>query len=251
MIVSVSGKMGSGKDTVGCITSMLVEGFQTATIARVISSGARPFYGYGNRKFADKLKDIVCMLISCTREQLEDQKFKETPIGVDWNKWVLFYTDKYSLDGYTKTFIVEGEAEAYIETQNCVFTAEIEKVELTPRLLLQLLGTECGRNIIHPNIWINSLMSEYTEDKEWVITDTRFPNELEAIEKVCGITIRVVRLHGYTNPDTGEYKEVPINYHSSETALDDAKFDYVINNNGTIEDLIESVRVILKNENLI
>ena len=39
--------------------------------------------------------------------------------------------------------------------------------------------------------------------------------------------------------------------HISETALDDAKFDYVIENNGTIEELIEQVKKILIKEKII
>jgi hypothetical protein len=39
--------------------------------------------------------------------------------------------------------------------------------------------------------------------------------------------------------------------HASETALDDAEFDYKIINDGTIEDLVEKVRAILIKEELI
>jgi len=37
-------------------------------------------YSYEFRKFADKLKDIICVLLNCTRQELEDRVFKETPI---------------------------------------------------------------------------------------------------------------------------------------------------------------------------
>ena len=131
--------------------------------------------------------------------------------------------------------------------------------------LLQLLGTKCGRNIIHPNIWVNSLMNEYklirdTKVSEflkaeglpetmnggkeyypnWIITDMRFLNEMEAVKKKDGITIRV-------NRNLEESKD----QHESETELDNAEFDYVINNDGTIEELIEKVREILTKEKLI
>ena len=38
-------------------------------------------------------------------------------------------------------------------------------VKLTPRKLLQLLGTDCGRDIIHPNIWVNALFADYVSVK--------------------------------------------------------------------------------------
>lgn len=80
----------------------------------------------------------------------------------------------------------------------------------------------------------------------WVITDVRFPNEAEAIKEHNGITIRINR--GLVER-TGKMIQGP--EHISETALDDAKFDYVIENNGTIEELIEQVKKILIKEKII
>jgi hypothetical protein len=143
---------------------------------------------------------------------------------------------------------------------------------MTYREFLQKLGTEAMRDGLHTNVWVNALFADYfckdcgweEEQKgtidacsgkhelpNWIITDMRFPNELEAVKEKGGITIRVVRPHGYTNPHTGEYKEMPLSYHPSETALDDAKFDYEIINDGTIEDLIEKVKEILIKEQII
>ena len=74
----------------------------------------------------------------------------------------------------------------------------------------------------------------------------RFPNELEAVKKHNGITIRINR--GLVER-TGKMIQGP--EHISETALDDAEFDYVIENDCTIDDLIEKVREILIKENII
>ena len=96
--------------------------------------------------------------------------------------------------------------EKYEEERSINWQTAYKRI-LTPRLLLQLLGTECGRNIIHPNIWVNSLISEYKSINNrgqkpkddiftfpnWIITDMRFPNELEAIKNRGGISIRVFR----------------------------------------------------------
>lgn len=72
----------------------------------------------------------------------------------------------------------------------------------------------------------------------WIITDMRFPNELKAVKNKNGITIRVNRVNLIENN------------HPSETSLDSATFDYVIDNNGTIEELIQKVRIILQREKL-
>jgi hypothetical protein len=154
----------------------------------------------------------------------------------------------------------------------------------TPRSLLQLLGTQCGRGILHPNIWINSLMSKYkakgTDDKgfitkrgfngsitswipmpltepemypNWIITDLRFENEKKAIEDRQGICIRVERRkerqmflqNATTIIDTRKVE------HESETALDNHTFDETIINDGLIEDLIEKVKEILIRRNIL
>jgi len=130
--------------------------------------------------------------------------------------------------------------------------------DMTYREFLQKLGTEAMRDGLHTNVWVNALFADYRGPKmseynpsNWIITDMRFPNELEAVVERKGITVRVVRPHGYTNPHTGEYKEMPLSYHTSETALDDAEFDYEITNDGSIDDLIEKVRQILITEKII
>jgi len=137
-------------------------------------------------------------------------------------------------------------------------------ISLTPRKLLQLLGTECGRNIIHPNIWTNSLFADYKGVKapngkwgghikypNWIITDVRFPNEAKAIKDRGGIIIRVNRFTeeqkiAFAKTRAGRSNNslqlVLKNQHPSETALDDYEFDYVVDNNGTLEELIEKIK---------
>lgn len=135
----------------------------------------------------------------------------------------------------------------------------------TVREILQQVGTEFGRSF-SPNIWVNALMNDYVSVKvkdtllnkktkkasdklwkighlresNWIITDMRFPNELKAVKDRGGITIRV-----------NTTRAVEISNHESETALDDAKFDHVIDNSGTIEELIQEVRRILIEEKII
>jgi hypothetical protein len=98
----------------------------------------------------------------------------------------------------------------------------------------------------------------------WIITDMRFPNELEAIKKRNGISIRVNRdpirdcnicKYGIgcqlmfiecNGTDKGQTLQ-----HPSETALDNAEFDHILDNTGTIEQLIENVKDILIIEKII
>ena len=109
------------------------------------------------------------------------------------------------------------------------------------------------------NIKINSSIDEIPVEfnfPNWIITDLRFPNELQAIKDRGGITIRVNRpVENYPenhkfNGDTQSAIKIAHN-HPSETALDNATFDYTIINDGSIEELIEKVKEILTKNQLI
>jgi hypothetical protein len=188
MIIGISGKIGSGKDTLSIVINYLADKSAPDSFNR----WEQPLeeYTYKNKKYAENLKCMVCFLIGCNRIDLEDREFKEKELGEEW-------------DG------------------------------LTPRKILQLLGTEAGREIIHPNIWVNSLFADYTTDSNWIITDVRFPNEAQAIKDRGGIVIRVERPGGESHCGGA---------HASETALDTYNFDYVIDNEGNIDELIDKVK---------
>ena len=178
------------------------------------------------KKFADKLKTLVCLLIGYTREQLEDRVVKEKELGEEW--W--YY---------------KGRNNSLIPYNTNSKRNPEDLIKPTPRLLLQLIGTDLFREQLHPNTWVNASFANYLNNA-WIFTDVRFPNELEAIKKRKGVTIRINR--GLVER-TGKMIQGP--EHISETALDNAEFDYVIENNGTIEELIEQVKKILIKEEII
>jgi len=263
MIIGISGKIGSGKDLVGSIIQYLIYNKTLVDNKQLIVSYndfikldiIHKRVNWKIVKWADSLKDIVCILLNCTREQLEDTEFKNKELGEEWNCYIT----------------PQG-----LKTQICI-DEQYNKQILTPRKLLQLLGTECGRQIIHPNIWVNVVMNNYILDEgysydakiindntlkitsnatkfnhgypNWIITDTRFPNEANAIRNNKGINIRVQR--EIENTPLGIGKVIRVNEHISETALDFYRFDYVINNNGTINELIDKVKEILIKEQII
>jgi hypothetical protein len=274
MIIGLSGKKQGGKNTVCKIIQYFLYYHNYLTKKQDVSSTDIQFVmncihdnnldrnlleqysGWQRKLFADKLKDIVCLLIGCTREQLEDNGFKEKGLGEEWDKWEVKRLNMHIPPTITY-YSTERETEPF--SHNIFFT--IRKIRMTPRLLLQLLGTECGRQIIHPNIWVNALMSEYKSIEDlpetdpgiiayvpkykypnWIITDVRFPNELQAIKDRGGIVLRV------TNPRIESKDE-----HESETALDNVLWDYYHNiyNDGTIEDLIPKVKDILEYHKII
>ena len=250
MIVAISGRMNSGKDTVAFILQILdkirrnegkyfLKKKSNNDIERLLSYTDYNKYYYQDlqrwkiKKFADKLKDIVCLLINCSREQLEDEEFKSKKLGKEWNYYQYVLKEH---EYFGKRLKTKREVLNYFKIKSEDYLKEFEEVRkfsITPRQILQLLGTECGREIIHPNIWVNALFSSYDDLKidNWIITDLRFFNELKAIKERNGITIRINR-----KPED----EI---CHPSEVELDDYQdWDYVIENDGSISDLITKVR---------
>jgi thymidylate kinase len=179
---------------------------------------------YEIKKFGGKLKEIASILTGIPIENFENQEFKKTNLSSEWN--------------------IKKKIKKHYASRVDYFKYE---EEMTARTLLQTLGTDCLRNNLHEDVWVNALFSEYKSPKmsekypsDWIITDVRFENEIKRIEELGGITIRINRINNS-----------PINAHPSETSLDDWNFKYIIDNNGTLEELEEKILNILKQEKLI
>jgi hypothetical protein len=262
MIIGLSGRMGSGKDTVGKIIQYLLsENVGDITLEDITSSEDHNWWleeqsGFNTKKFAGKLKQIGSILSGVPVEKFEDQEFKKLNMGEEWNS-------PYNIPFSGPDFVEHDGAMTYRE-------------------FLQRLGTEAMRDGLHTNVWVNALFADYkplgktfkdvspvtgnvTFDTvglfpNWIITDMRFPNELEAVVEKGGLTIRVNRKlkiggedYGYTYVDVKEAVKdgIMAPEHPSETALDDARFDYVIDNDGTLDELVQKVKGILIEEGII
>jgi len=262
MIIGISGKIGSGKDTIADIIKHL-DDIAYPAVSTITK------HNWKVVKFADAVKDIVCIITGCTREQLEDADFKNSYLPTSW-----------------------------INDPDDVYYTDILNTEYTYRNLLQIIGTNLFRNRIHKDVWVNALFSKYTAEAaapgdvpyyyvygncimeceregnyfritngevemskpeselialgakkvayipNWIITDVRFGNEVEAVKARGGTLIRVNRKR-YV-----EYKGQMVeaeDMHPSECSLDFYKsFDYTIDNNGTLEELKEEVTKIYK-----
>ena len=119
--------------------------------------------------------------------------------------------------------------------------------ETKPRELLQHLGTEVIRNNIDKDFFIKRLCNDIRVYSYYfdviTISDARFPDEVFTPKKLFDdvITIKVVRDNFETSLSDEEQK------HSTETALDGFNdYDYVIENNGSIDELNEKVKTIVK-----
>jgi hypothetical protein len=161
--------------------------------------------GFKSLSFADSLKDAVAAVFSWDRQLLEGS----TAESREWREQVDPWWEK-----------------------------RLGIPDLTPRLVLQLWGTEVCRVGFHQDIWIASLERKIEEGKNYVIPDTRFPNEIELIKKIGGEIWCVKR-----GPDPKWFVQYqlggspPNHIHSSEWEWARSKFDKTLENNGTLEDL--------------
>ena len=201
MIIGICGFIGSGKDTV----------------ADYLTN----FHEFRRESFANSLKDAVAQV---------------------------FGWDRTMLEGRTK------QAREWREQVDPWWSDRLKMPELTPRWVLQHWGTEVCRHGFHDDIWIASLENKlrHSED-DVVISDCRLPNEIAAIRRANGLVVRVIRgpepewydsalafNHGENKNmlwSTSKSRLEKLKIHASETALVGTKFDAVLDNNGSLDDL--------------
>lgn len=207
IILSISGLIGSGKDT--------------------IADYLTTHHGFRRLSWASSLKDAVS---------------------------VVFGWDRTLLDGVTRS------SREWREQVDTWWSNRLNIPNLTPRWVLQYWGTDVLRSNFHDDIWVASLERKlYNTDDSVVITDSRFPNEIEAIKRVGGTTIRVTR---GPNPEwwpiailaTRDWSHIrneavekltEMGIHPSEWSSVGLKYDHMIDNNGTIEELHSQISQVL------
>lgn len=177
-------------------------------------------HNFQRESFANHLKDIVAIIFGWERELLEGR----TQESRRWRE------------------IVD------------VWWSERLGNPITPRSVLQYMGTDVLRNHFHNDIWIASLENKLLKaDRNIVITDCRFPNEIAAIKRLGGKVYRIVR-----GPEPAWFKDAQCfmrgpernigwalarhnieekGIHPSEYSWVNTEFDQIIVNNETIDDL--------------
>lgn len=179
-------------------------------------------YNYDIMSFADPLKDCVSAIFGWDRELLQgdtqiSRSFRETK------------DDKWS---------------------------KLMQSDITPRRMLQFFGTECCREKLGEDIWLNSLYCRIKSDNV-VVSDMRFENEFNFIKSHGGIVVKVVRDDENDNKinnlailaksgDENALSELKrLNIHQSEWDLCDKNFDYVIKNDGSLLDLYNKIDLMI------
>jgi hypothetical protein len=125
------------------------------TVAKILEED----YNFEQVSFASKLKDIVSILFNWPRDLLEG---------------------------------ASEESRIFRETKDDYWSSILER-DVTPRFILQYIGTNIFRLHFHSDFWINSLFAELDLSKNIVITDVRFRNEIVEIKDNGGEIVRVKR----------------------------------------------------------
>lgn len=111
---------------------------------------------------------------------------------------------------------------------------------ITPRFLMQQLGTEWGREIVHPDLWVRII--ERRIQQAWstgqsrrcfALTDVRHVNEIDMARQLGATIIHVRR------GQESWWRRLlrRLRSHGSEQALPVLPGDFVVQNDGTVEDL--------------
>jgi hypothetical protein len=161
--------------------------------------------------FADKLKDAVALMF-------------------DW--------DRNMLEGETT------ESRYWREQPDDFWTKETGR-QITPRLVLQEFGTDCMRNGFYDGVWVSFVKKKVSDnpDKNFVIPEVRFENEVDVIKTMGGKVWCVKR-----GPDPmwfRQYQDLgiePTDVHPSEWRWARSPIEHNIYNEGTIEDLKSQVQ---------
>ena len=166
-------------------------------------------HGFTKVSFADSLKDAVAAVFGWPRHLLEGDT---------------------------------AESRSWREQIDAWWANRLRIPDLTPRLVLQQWGTEVCRVGFHDEIWIASMERKLDSNINYVIPDTRFPNEINLIKKLGGQVWQVTR---GKQPDWFEKYKVggspPNNIHASEWAWVRSKFDQTIANDGVLAELKQTV----------
>jgi len=184
----------------------------------------------------------ICGLIGSGKgtvaDILVDQGFKKVSFADKLKDGVstIFGWDRAMLEGDT------DESRTWREQPDDFWSSET-KMEVTPRLVLQLFGTDCMRNGFDDGVWVSLLKKTILENPgNYVVPDVRFENEIAMLRDIGGEVWEVQR--GRTPEWLIKYEITgvePSEIHPSEWRWIKSRKDVVIENNSTLAELNRQV----------
>lgn len=217
LVISLSGNIGSGKDT---ICSDLID-----YLTDEYSLSCKRFF------FADKLKEFCTDVFGLDYHLVHGtQQDKDTYTDYKWEDMPGVIITSGEIPNFTKINFGFGN--------NNTFIAHTPG-NMTIREILQFFGTEICRKMYN-NIWVDALIRQINNSKHDVkiITDTRFHNEMDALKKHGAVLIRLLRSSHTVGLD-----------HNSELELSTYQnYDYILDNRnmGLLQQKNEIIKFIEK-----
>ncbi|HMT01689.1 MAG TPA: hypothetical protein PKD00_00025 [Burkholderiales bacterium] len=289
-IIAISGKMGSEKNLVASIIQYLTSNeyqriqdkysWSSFVVDSVNVKLHQDAYSVWQQKsFAGKLKQIVSILTGIPVKDLEKEEIKNRVLG---DEWEVSYVNGYNPskpNGMRNLTVKEILQKIDTKAMRDVIHPNVWCNAL---FVEYIKGSQCNC-VIHEE----SNGCYHCDDtgwdippSKWIITDMKYLNELDAVKTRDGITIRINRDNIYEeyckfvdsdkatfddlnsnqdkmsfelfNRQNDEFKKRFIKEeHYLKTASDNATFDYTIENNSGIPELIEQIKQILIKEKII
>lgn len=188
-----------------------------------IANYLHDFYGFEKLSYAEPVKDVCSIIFGWDRELLEG---------------------------------ITPESRIWRETVDEYWAEKLNIPDFCPRKAFTLVGTDIFRKYIHEDIWINCLIKKINPYTNYVITDCRHIKETQALIDREGIILRITRgglptwksiaKKAVLGERTAINKMMELKIHRSEYEWVCCEYDHDINNDGSIEELYDHVRSIIR-----
>lgn len=221
-LIAVSGVKGSGKDSVSSMIQFCLSVPKWMQTYWIYKNFRRLIHKkYKRVAFADPLKGMLATLLNIPEEWFSNRSFKEF--------YVVNIPDlEISSDSINR--LSDSKFNKLVKNLDPSLTES----KLTIRQLMQYFGTQVMQTYFGRNVWINSTLKNAKDNT--IITDLRFKAEYEAVKNSNGIIIYVSR----PNCEFGQHASE----REMEELLNNNKYDYVIENDGSIQELFNKVKKI-------
>lgn len=237
-ILGLYGATGSGKDTIADIINESCEaaGIKSATF-----------------KFATPVYELASVILGVTVEMLGERSTKEIPqwfhVTQEAFERAADVFRKYGLTRYEEFHDVWPRFEhehLYNMIDDPIVPLHngevvLYSIYISPRQMLQFVGTELGRDRLHKDVWLTTLMRSINESQVDVaiVSDMRFPNEgaliIESNDPENGLITSSVHVIRPNNELLTAFN------HASEQVMPAKFLKQRIVNDGSVLDLVDTV----------
>lgn len=227
-IIAIGGLKCSGKDTATKMLQYLLSAPKCLRSYRWYKILKRwPSKKWETVAFAKPLKECLSIILNKPVSWFDDRDNKEN-----------IFVSLPTLKLYPKFKLHEDIRLSEAKFQKLLKTGDPipDDYLLSIRQLMQYFGTETVRRFIGDKTWINSTLNK-AESKNIIISDLRFRVELEEIKSQKGVCLYIKRDSAQPGTHSSEREVLDL--------LEEGKFDVIIDNNGTLEDLFNNLKSVI------